>query len=138
MNNIHKNKKWETNKKKYIYINIQLPKELKQKVLNLFNLFDEDNSKTIDREETLKFWSKNFPKINSNELFDQVDKNNDGSIQLNEWIEFWTLVYNSGYTDEEIETELDNMIKGGSWVKFDTTERYADKKEKALKKEGKC
>jgi hypothetical protein len=30
------------------------------------------------------------------------------------------------------------MIKGGSWVKFDTTERYADKKEKALKKEGKC
>ena len=107
-------------------------------MLNLFNLINEDNSKTIDREETLKFWSKNFPKINSNELFDQVDKNNDGSIQLNEWIEFWTLVYNSGYADEEIETELDNMIKGGSWVKFDTNERYADKKEKVLKKEGKC
>ena len=41
-------------------------------------MIDTDGSKTIDREETLRFWSKNFPKLNSNELFDQVDKNNDG------------------------------------------------------------
>ena len=137
MNNIHKNKKWETNKKKYIYINIQLPKELKQKVLNLFNLIDEDNSNTIDREETLKFWSKNFPKINSNELFDQVDKNNDGSIQLEEWIEFWTIVFNSGYSENEICNELDNMIEGGSWVKFETNEKLGGKKNRSYKREGK-
>ena len=59
-----------------------MPSHLKQKVLQLFQLIDTDGSKTIDREETLRFWSKNFPKLNSNELFDQVDKNNDGSIQL--------------------------------------------------------
>jgi len=72
-------------------------------------------------------------------LFDQVDKNNDGSIQLNEWIEFWTLVYNSGYDEDEIGTELDNMINGGSWVKFDTTEKLGgkNKNERNLKKEGK-
>ena len=72
-------------------------------------------------------------------MFDQVDKNNDGSIQLNEWIEFWTLVYNSGYDEDEIGTELDNMINGGSWVKFDTTEKLGgkNKNEKNLKKEGK-
>ena len=72
-------------------------------------------------------------------MFDQVDKNNDGSIQLNEWIEFWTLVYNSGYEEDEIETELDNMINGGSWVKFDTNEKLGgkNKNERNLKKEGK-
>jgi Ca2+-binding EF-hand superfamily protein len=69
-------------------------------------MIDVDGSKTIDRDETLRFWSKNFPKLNSNELFDQVDKNDDGSIQLNEWIEFWTIVLNSGHSEEEINCEV--------------------------------
>lgn len=69
-------------------------------------MIDVDGSKTIDREETLKFWSKNFPKLNSNELFDQVDKNNDGSIQVNEWVEFWAIVLNSGHTEDEISSEV--------------------------------
>ena len=68
-----------------------------------------DGSKTIDRNETLKFWSKNFPKLNSNELFDQVDKNNDGSIQIAEWLEFWTIVLNSGHSEEEITSEVINL-----------------------------
>ena len=109
---------------------------MKEKVLKLFKLIDTDGSKTIDREETLKFWSRNFPKLNSNELFDQVDKNNDGSIQLDEWVEFWRIVYKSGYSESEICSELDNMINGGSWVKFDTKEKLGGK-EKKLKKEGK-
>jgi Ca2+-binding EF-hand superfamily protein len=78
-------------------------------VLKLFSLIDVDGSKTIDKEETLKFWSKNFAKLNTTELFDQVDKNNDGSIQIDEWIEFWTLVYNSGHDEEEISNEV-NLI----------------------------
>lgn len=65
-----------------------------------------DNSNTIDRSETLKFWSKNFPKLNSNELFDQVDKDHDGSIQLSEWIEFWSHVLHSGHSEEEVECEV--------------------------------
>jgi len=69
-------------------------------------MIDADGSKTIDKEETLKFWAKNFPKLNSNELFDQVDKNDDGSIQLKEWVEFWILVLNSGHTSEELESEV--------------------------------
>jgi len=93
-------------------------------------MIDVDGSKTIDKEETLKFWSKNFPKLNSNELFDQVDKNNDGSIQLNEWIEFWTIVLNSGHTEEELEAELDNLMSGGSWVKFENVELGKGKKNK--------
>lgn len=78
--------------------------------MHLFNLIDTDGSKTIDREETLKFWAKNFPKLNSNELFDQVDKNNDGAIQLEEWIEFWSIVLNSGYSEEEVASEVYNKL----------------------------
>lgn len=77
--------------------------------------------------------------MNSRVLFDQVDKNKDGTIQLDEWFEFWKLVYESGYSEEEICEELDNMIEGGSWVKFETGEKYGkSSKFQSLKKEGKC
>ena len=127
--------------KKYFY-NIflqELPPRLKEKVDKLFRLIDIDDSKTIDRDETLKFWSSNFAKINSSVLFDQVDENNDGSIQYEEWVEFWKIVYDSGYSEDEICAELDNMINGGSWVKFETNKKLGgSQKIKKLKKEGKC
>ena len=115
----------------------QMPPKLEEKVKQLFSLIDVDDSKTIDREETLKFWSKGFAKINSTCLFEQVDKNNDGTIQFDEWVEFWRVVYESGYSEDEICTELDNMIKGGSWVKFDTNTKIGNEKDKKLKKKGK-
>ena len=116
---------------------LQLPPKLETKVRKLFSMIDVDDSKTIDREETLKFWSKGFAKINSSVLFDQVDKNNDGTIQLEEWLEFWRVVYESGYDEDEISSELDNMIKGGSWVKFETNTKVDKDREKQLKKKGK-
>ena len=114
-----------------------MPSRLEEKVRKLFSMIDIDNSKAIDREETLKFWSKGFSKINSKVLFDQVDKNNDGSIQLEEWLEFWRVVYESGYDEDEICTEIENMIKGGSWVKFKTNTEFTHDKENQLKKNGK-
>ena len=116
---------------------LQMPPKLEEKVIKLFSLIDVDDSKTIDREETLKFWSKGFAKLNSTVLFEQVDKNNDGTIQFEEWLEFWRLVYESGYSEEEICAELDNMIKGGSWVKFDTKIEIDHENDKKLKKKGK-
>ena len=118
----------------------KLPNNIKLKALNLFNKIDIDGSNTIDRNETLNFWSKNFPKINSNEFFDQVDKNKDGTIQLEEWLEFWAVVFSSGYTEEEISSELDNMMSGGSWVKFDTKKSLGGlaANNMKIKKKGKC
>jgi len=83
-----------------ILINLKLPKNIEEKVLKLFRLIDTDNSKSIDRAETLKFWSKNFPKLNSNELFTNVDKNDDNDIQEEEWLEFWTRVLGNHKQDE--------------------------------------
>ena len=89
-----------------ICVLLKLPGYLKKKVLHLFELIDTDGSNTIDREETLKFWSKNFPKLNSNELFEQVDENGDGAIQLEEWLEFWAIVLRSGYSVDEVAAEV--------------------------------
>lgn len=79
---------------------------------------DTDGSRTIDKNEALNFWAGNFPLLNTRTLFEQVDKNNDGVIQYEEFMEFWTLVLNSGYTEAEIEKEVDNIILGGSWKSF--------------------
>ena len=98
----------------------ELPARLTEKVDKLFRLIDIDDSKTIDRDEILKFWSSYFAKINSSVLFAQVDGNNDASIQYEEQVEFWKIVYDSGYSEDKICSELDNMINGGSWVKFET------------------
>lgn len=68
-----------------------------------------------------------------------MDINKDGTIQLNEWIDFWKLVYDSGYKEEEICEELDNMMDGGSWVKFETGEKYGRSLQaQTLIMEGKC
>ena len=100
-------------------------------------MIDKDDSKIIDREETLKFWSKGFGKLNSKVLFDQVDKNNDGSIQFDEWMEYWRIVYESGYSEDEIIAELDQMLQGGTWVKFKTNIKGNKERDDEKKKKGK-
>ena len=72
-------------------------------------------------------------------MFDQVDTNNDGSIQYDEWLDFWRVVYDSGYSEDEICSELDNILNGGAWVKFETNRKLGgNAKMRKLKKEGKC
>jgi Ca2+-binding EF-hand superfamily protein len=83
-------------------------------------MIDVDGSKSIDKSETIKFWGKNFPKLNSAELFEQVDKNNDGTIQLKEWVEFWLCLLNSGYSENELNSHIDSLMTGGSWVKLES------------------
>ena len=100
-------------------------------------MIDVDGSGTIDREETLAFWKSNFAKVNTQELFNQVDKNGDGSIQLEEWMEFWTEVFLCGYTEEELNFELDNLINKGAWVKFKTKDNSIHEKDKNIKNKGK-
>lgn len=80
----------------------KLPKDLKNKVLELFRKIDTDNSKTIDFQETMKFWGNNFARLNSKELFQSVDKDDNGEIEEEEWLEFWYNVYSSGHSKNDI------------------------------------
>ena len=67
---------------------------------------DTDGSKVIERKEALAYWKGKFPALNAEEMFSSVDVNNDGTIQLDEWVLFWRNVKGSGYSDEEIESEV--------------------------------
>ncbi len=99
-------------------------------------MIDTDRSNSLEREEAIKFWATNYAKLNTNELFDQVDKNGDNSIQLSEWLEFWLLVLKSGHSAEEISTELDNLLSGSPWVKFENVDNTRGKQTE-IKKHGK-
>lgn len=73
---------------------------------DVFKIFDKDGSKTIDKEEAVKHWSKNFGKISANEFFNTVDYNHDGQIQYDEFVDFWRIVKGSGHSEEEIQEEV--------------------------------
>lgn len=87
-----------------------MPEDLKAKCLELFRKIDTDGSKSIDKQETMKFWGSKFAQLNSDELFASVDKNNDGSIQESEWVEFWYNVYKSGQSKDDIIFEVSKLI----------------------------
>ena len=112
-----------------------MPIDIKNKCLELFRKIDTDGSKSIDKEETLKFWGTKFAKLNSEELFNSVDKNNDGSIQEDEWVEFWYNVWKNGHPKEEILYELENILNGGTWVKYGDVDNLNNVKK--LKAKGK-
>lgn len=69
---------------------------------------DKDGSKSIDKEETKKYWQKNFAKLNTEEMFAAVDTDNSGTITEDEWMQFWQAVKAAGHSEEEIEEEVRN------------------------------
>ena len=96
----------------------ELSPELEKLACEVFNLFDVDGSKTIELSETVAFWSKNFAKINAQQMFSAVDSNNDGVIQEEEWLCFWKKVKSCGYSEDDISEELNALKRGESWVQF--------------------
>ncbi len=96
-----------------------LSEVVRAKVLAIFREVDVDGSKTIDKEETERWWATNFAKINTMAMFEAVDIDNDGAITEDEWVEFWADVSKAGHNDEEILEELESLHGHGSWVKFD-------------------
>ncbi|KAL4484223.1 hypothetical protein ABPG72_003507 [Tetrahymena utriculariae] len=104
-----------------------LSPKLRDKVLQIFRKIDVDGSKSIDKDETIKYWKSNFAKINTNELFKAVDFDNSGQITEDEWMAFWEIVKRSGHTEIEINEELDNLIDGKAWVKFNKVEEFVRK-----------
>ena len=58
----------------------ELSPNVKESVLQTFNIFDKDNSKEIDPEEALNHWKNNFGKMSAKEFFNQVDFDGDGKI----------------------------------------------------------
>jgi len=72
----------------------------------VFKIFDKDSSMTIEKDEAIRHWSKNFGRISAEEFFNTVDYNHDGCIQYEEFVDFWKIVKGAGHSEEEIEEEV--------------------------------
>jgi len=96
----------------------RLSPRLQEIVESIFREIDIDGSRTIDWDETLKWWDSNFAVINTRAMFEAVDADKNGKIELEEWVEFWRMVKQRGHSEEEIEEELNNIKEKGSWVQF--------------------
>lgn len=98
---------------------VALSPQLLEKVQELFKRIDDDGNGTITKEEAMKFWGKNWAKVNAQAMFNEVDQNGEEAITNVKWLEFWKNVVASGYPEDDVLEELDEILSGGSWVDFD-------------------
>mmetsp|Transcript_108407 Transcript_108407/g.288527 ORF Transcript_108407/g.288527 Transcript_108407/m.288527 type:complete len:263 (-) Transcript_108407:183-971(-) len=95
------------------------------KVEALYNMMDLDGNRNLTREEASKFFRR-FPEISTHAMFDEVDMDKDGLITAEEFRRFWEQVICNGYAEEDLLSELDDLISGNSWV------NYADDRDVAV------
>jgi len=91
---------------------------LLEKLTTFFKKVDVDGDNSITQDEAIKFWGKNFAKVNATAMFNEVDSDGDGSITFDEWIGFWVNVLAHGYDQDDLEEEVEMLLEGNSWVDF--------------------
>ena len=90
-----------------------------EKVTALFNKIDDNGDGSITQEEAVKFWGKNWAKVNAQAMFNEVDDDNNGSVTFDEWLDFWkNVLAQPEYEEEEVLEEIDEIMTGGAWVDF--------------------
>jgi len=102
--------------REYVKAEGQLSADLETMLKTFFDKMDDDKNGEVSYSEAVKFWGKNFAKVNANAMFNEVDVDKDGSLTLPEWKAFWQNVIKHDYKPEDILEEVDSMMKGGSWV----------------------
>lgn len=98
---------------------------ISEKVEALYSRMDLDGNRRLTKDEAHKFFRK-FPEISTNAMFDEVDTDRDGAITLVEFKRFWEQVLCNGYDEEELLSELDDLVEGNAWV------NYADDRDVAM------
>lgn len=98
---------------------VSLDPELAAALRTFFDKMDADSDGSVTKEEAIKFWGKNFAKINATSMFNEVDEDGNGSVTWEEFLAFWKNVVGSGYDVDDLKEEVQMMMEGGSWVDFD-------------------
>ena len=96
----------------------KMPEKLEAVIKAFFDKMDLDGDGKVTKEEAEKHWGKNFAKINAKSMFNEVDEDGNAEVTWDEFLAFWQNVVASGYSEEDLEEEVQMMIEGGSWVDF--------------------
>lgn len=86
------------------------------KLEELFRKMDPDGSNAVTKEEARAFFKGAFGKMSADAMFNEVDVDGSGAIDADEFIGFWVHVRKSGYKEQDIIDELDELLEGGAWV----------------------
>jgi len=94
-----------------------LSQALEAKLREMFKAIDANGDGSLEKQEAIDFYGKNFAKVNAQAMFNEVDIENSGQIRYEHWISFWQNVMAQGlYSEEQVLEELAEMMEGGSWV----------------------
>ena len=107
---------WRTSE--YKTTDTELSEELKTLLKTFFDKMDDDKNGEVSKDEAVKFWGKNFAKVNATSMFNEVDEDSNGTVSWPEFLRFWQNVAGSGYPQDDIKDEVEMMLEGGSWVDF--------------------
>ena len=75
---------------------VELKPELAKMLKTFFDKMDIDGDGSVTKDEAIKFWGKNFAKVNANSMFNEVDEDGNGSVTWDEFTDFWKNVVGSG------------------------------------------
>lgn len=100
----------------------ELSSTLLAKVLRLYQMMDTNSNGAISRAEA-KCHFKRYAELSTNAMFNEVDEDRNDVITFDEFVDFWQQVKRSGYPEEDLSNEIDELLKGNVWVD------YADSRE---------
>lgn len=86
------------------------------KCRELFEKIDYDKTLKISKEKAYKHFKGGFNKVSVDAMFNEIDCNHHGQITPKEWMKFWTQVKSSGYSQQDILDEMENLMDGQQWV----------------------
>eukprot|EP00927_Polykrikos_kofoidii_P064157 TRINITY_DN59211_c0_g1_i1.p1 TRINITY_DN59211_c0_g1~~TRINITY_DN59211_c0_g1_i1.p1 ORF type:complete len:154 (+),score=28.27 TRINITY_DN59211_c0_g1_i1:43-462(+) len=86
----------------------------------LWNVLNSNADDVITRSEAMAFFKRHklTSKLSVDAMFDEVDQNRDGVLSKEEWDNFWRQVRRSGYSDDEITAEVEEMKAGSAWMNW--------------------
>jgi Ca2+-binding EF-hand superfamily protein len=85
------------------------------KLEELFRKMDPDGSNAVTRDEARLFFKGAFGKVSADAMFNEVDIDGSGAIDADEFAQFWIHVKKSGYKEQDILEELDELLEGAAW-----------------------
>ena len=74
----------------------ELPEKLTKILREFFDAMDDDKNGEVSKDEAVKFWGKNFAKVNASAMFNEVDEDGNKTITWEEFFAFWKNVVASG------------------------------------------
>lgn len=102
--------------------NSPLSQSNKDLASNIFRAMDINGDSQISIQEAKNWWKNRFANVNARSFFETVDQDGNKEINFDEWICFWEKVRANGYSNDDIQEELENLQDKGSWVKFELNE----------------